>query len=105
MRARLAGLRLPGRIALHLAALALMLAACQGAAGSAPQTPSPAPPRAAPTAQVLTPSPVAARCTVVSPRPTPGPTEQSLFRPVNETDRAAGPESAALTIIEYGDYQ
>jgi len=44
-------------------------------------------------------------CTVVSPRPTPGPTEQSLFPPANEEDWVSGPENAAITIIEYSDFQ
>lgn len=44
-------------------------------------------------------------CTVSSPQPTPGPTEQTLFPPVNETDWALGPETASLTILEYGDFQ
>jgi hypothetical protein len=44
-------------------------------------------------------------CTVVSREPTPGPTEQSLIPPVNETDWVHGPEDAKVTIIEYGDFQ
>ena len=44
-------------------------------------------------------------CTVVSPRPTPGPTEQSLFPPASDEDWITGPENAAITIIEYGDFQ
>jgi hypothetical protein len=44
-------------------------------------------------------------CTVVSPQPTPGPTEQSLFPPVSDQDWVMGPETASITIIEYGDFQ
>jgi hypothetical protein len=44
-------------------------------------------------------------CTVVSRPPTPGPTEQSLVPPVDETDWSHGPEDAKVTIIEYGDFQ
>jgi hypothetical protein len=44
-------------------------------------------------------------CTVQSPFPTPGPTEQSLFPPVGETDWVIGPDSAAITFIEYSDFQ
>lgn len=44
-------------------------------------------------------------CTVQSPFPTPGPTEQSLFPPAGETDWVSGPNSAAITFIEYGDFQ
>jgi len=44
-------------------------------------------------------------CTVASPRPTPGPTERSLFPAERQGDWASGPLSATVTIIEYGDYQ
>ncbi|MBW8010393.1 MAG: hypothetical protein FVQ83_04005 [Chloroflexi bacterium] len=44
-------------------------------------------------------------CTVSSPQPTPGPTQQSIFPAVSEQDWALGPETASLTIIEYGDFQ
>lgn len=46
-----------------------------------------------------------AYCTVVSRQPTPGPTEQSVFPLVDETDWVHGPEDAKVTIIEYGDFQ
>lgn len=44
-------------------------------------------------------------CTVISPKPTPGPTQQSLFPPAGEEDWITGPNDAAITIIEYGDFQ
>lgn len=44
-------------------------------------------------------------CTVNSPQPTPGPTEQSIFPPVGEDDWSQGPEDAAVTIISYSDFQ
>lgn len=110
---------------LILAALsAVILAACQSAAGS-PTTPPPTgtdveldTPRAAasPTVEI---APTAtqeasddqvssldeANCTVVSRQPTPGPTEQSLVPPVSDSDWTHGPEDARVTIIEYGDFQ
>jgi len=46
-----------------------------------------------------------AQCTVVSGQPTPGPTQQSLFPPVDEGDWVKGPESADITLIEYSDFQ
>ena len=48
---------------------------------------------------------VRAKCTVVSRDPTPGPTEESLFDPVSESDWARGLDTAAVTIIEYSDFQ
>jgi hypothetical protein len=44
-------------------------------------------------------------CTVVSPQPTPGPTEQSLFPPVSEEDWVRGPSTAPVTVMIYSDYQ
>ncbi len=44
-------------------------------------------------------------CTVNSPAPTPGPTERSIFPPVTEADWVIGPETAAVTVIEYSDFQ
>jgi phosphohistidine phosphatase SixA len=46
-----------------------------------------------------------ANCTVVSHQPTPGPTEQSLVPPVGNGDWTYGPDDAAVTFIEYGDFQ
>ena len=44
-------------------------------------------------------------CTVISPPATPGPTEQSIFPPVSEKDWSTGPKDAAITLIEYSDFQ
>jgi len=48
---------------------------------------------------------VRAKCTVESRDPTPGPTEESIFAPVSESDWARGLDTAAVTIIEYSDFQ
>jgi cyclophilin family peptidyl-prolyl cis-trans isomerase/protein-disulfide isomerase len=44
-------------------------------------------------------------CNVISQQPAPGPTQQSIFPPVNEADWAKGPEDAYVTITEYSDFQ
>ncbi len=44
-------------------------------------------------------------CTVISPDPTPGPTEESMFAPITEKDWSIGPADATVTILVYGDYQ
>jgi hypothetical protein len=44
-------------------------------------------------------------CTVISPEPTPGPTEQSLFSPVSDADWSFGPKDAQITLLEYSDFQ
>ena len=44
-------------------------------------------------------------CTVITKAPTPGPTEESIFPPVGETDWFKGPATAKVTIIEYSDFQ
>ena len=48
---------------------------------------------------------VRANCTVESFDPTPGPTEESIFAPVTESDWVRGSYTAAVTIIEYSDFQ
>jgi protein-disulfide isomerase len=46
-----------------------------------------------------------ASCTVVSSMPEPDPTQVALFPPVREDDLAFGPPDAAVTILEYSDFQ
>jgi hypothetical protein len=62
-----------------------------------------------PVVQPITPEPgmVSAEpgCTVVSPAPTPGPTLQALFPSPSEADWRRGPLTAAVTIMEYSDFQ
>jgi len=73
---------------------------------SAPATLAPvtlAPATQASSAQAATSVP--AGCTVISPRPTPGPTQDSLFPPVSDADWTVGPQTAAVTFIEYSDFQ
>ncbi len=66
-----------------------------------PATPSPSLPPASTSSAEL----ASAGCTVQSPFPTPGPTEQSLFPPAGENDWVSGPDSAAMTLLEYSDFQ
>lgn len=88
------------------------LAACQGQAVS----PQPAPTEAAtpslvPTIQATlaeatpTQPEAPAGCTAISPKPTPGPTETSLFPPVSPDDWVKGPADASITLTEYSDFQ
>jgi protein-disulfide isomerase len=44
-------------------------------------------------------------CTVVTVKPTPGPTAVTIYPPVSTTDWVKGPDSAKVTIIEYSDFQ
>lgn len=98
--------------------LALLLVACRGDK-SQPQVESTTVPEptavayaTAPSGQALAatlPAPADQApppgCTIISPRPTPGPTEQSLFPPAGEADWTIGPDSAQITFIEYSDFQ
>jgi len=47
----------------------------------------------------------AAQCTVVSSQPTPDSTERSLFPAVSDVDWIQGPDTAAVTFVEYSDFQ
>lgn len=44
-------------------------------------------------------------CTVITREPTPGPTEESIYPQVGESDHVKGPNNAKVTIIEYSDFQ
>jgi cyclophilin family peptidyl-prolyl cis-trans isomerase/protein-disulfide isomerase len=46
-----------------------------------------------------------ATCQVVPVVPTPDPTAEVLLPAVNSTDWTYGPDTAAITVIEYGDFQ
>jgi hypothetical protein len=104
----------------------LLLTACQGASPTTTEEPSLV--ESAPTATKADPTQVPATeaksspqatasevdtftgssppgCTVVSPITGPEPTQDSPFPPVSEDDWVVGPEDAAITFIEYGDFQ
>ena len=49
--------------------------------------------------------PTLAKCTVASSQPTPDSTEQSLFPAVSDVDWIQGSDTAAVTFIEYSDFQ
>jgi hypothetical protein len=111
------------RILILLLGLALMLSACQGAnqpvqntvavvvQETATQVQAAPASAVAPTTTVEPSQPVTTQpaappgCTVVSPQPTAGPTEQSLFPPVSDSDWVQGLATAYVTITEYGDFQ
>ena len=46
-----------------------------------------------------------AGCTVITQKPTPGPTAESIFPTVGDTEWIEGPATAKVTIIEYSDFQ
>jgi len=98
-----------------LIGLAVLVSACQSTPGgspvqtttAAPQSPTTMePPSAQPTSLPTQGAQLAAaKCTVVSGLPTPGPTEQSLFPPPGSGDWMVGPDTARLTFTEYSDFQ
>lgn len=94
----------------------LFLAACSGGSQASPTIAAPTasqPATAAPKSEATATTAggaaaiadVAAGCTVISPKNTPGPTEQSLFPPVTDKDWSTGPKDARITLIEYSDFQ
>jgi hypothetical protein len=83
--------------------LAALMTACAqpnpaGTPASAAQTPT-RPLAAGPTATGL------AACTARTVKPTPNPTQEALLPPPGEDDWVVGPEGAAVTLIEYSDFQ
>jgi hypothetical protein len=99
-----------------LVVFALGLSACQGQSQASPTAVAPTVTRQS-TATLAAEAPVTTDkidqsvagtppgCTVISPPPTPGPTEQSVFPPVTENDWMIGPDDAEITLIEYSDFQ
>lgn len=80
--------------------LVFLLSACSGSQPSA--SPPPANPAEAQPAQAATRQP---GCTMVSRKPTPGPTEEALLPPPGEKDWIRGAQDASITFIEYSDFQ
>ncbi len=94
-------------ITLVLAALGLVGCLPQVKANPTPTAttttrPSPTVVLAVPTQAALFPD---SSCTVVTQKPTPGPTAASIFPPVSSTDWVKGPANAKVTMIEYSDFQ
>ncbi len=80
--------------------LLFLLAGCAAGAPTAP------PATQAPTRTPV--RPTATRepgCTVVSKQPTPTPLPDPLIAPVGKTDWTKGKPGAAVTIIDYSDFQ
>lgn len=114
---------MPKRLLLPAILIAWALASCQ-ASPSTPAVPvstssptaQPSATASAATTQAPTSSPapslepagttsIPQGCTVVSPQPTPGPTQQSIFPPVSDKDWVQGPATASVTLLEYSDFQ
>lgn len=92
--------------------LTLLLLVSVGLTACAKSTPTSVPTFAAPAPTTMVDVPQSSSlnapdsgCTVVARRPTPGPTQASLYPPVTEDDHVKGPDDAKVTIIEYSDFQ
>jgi cyclophilin family peptidyl-prolyl cis-trans isomerase/protein-disulfide isomerase len=81
-----------------------LLVACGGSAPAA-EEPTLVPPTDTAVPPTQPPASTLTDCTVVSALPTPSPEELSLFPPVGADERIKGPETAAVTIVEYSDFQ
>jgi protein-disulfide isomerase len=88
--------------------ITILLAGCLPQNQATP-TATPTKARPAPTAVLAVPSQAPqspqSGCTVITQKPTPGPTAVSVFPPVSASDWTKGPASAKVTIIEYSDFQ
>ncbi len=87
----------------------VVLAGCLPQAQASPTVTATEKARPAPTVVLTVPAQSALQpdsgCTVMTRKPTPGPTEESIFPSVISTDWVKGPSSARVTIIEYSDFQ
>jgi len=72
------------------------------AACTTPNTPTPSVNLVVPTNIII---PTQPACTTLITEPTPGPETPSIFPPVTSVDHILGPEDAAVTILDYSDYQ
>lgn len=77
--------------------LLLFISAC-----STPNTPTPDPNFVFPTNIIV---PTQPACTTLYAEPTPGSDTPSIFPPITSADHTRGPADAAVTILDYSDYQ
>ena len=96
-------------ILLFLMLSAVALAGCLPQAQASPTSTVAVVNRPSSTSVVNTPAQAAifpdSGCTVVTQKPTPGPTPETVYPPVTDTDWTKGPANAKVTIIEYSDFQ
>jgi hypothetical protein len=96
-------------ILISLLLMAVGLAGCIPQVQATPTATATTNTRPAPTVILTVPTQAAlfpdSGCTVITQKPTPGPTAESIFPPVSDTDWVKGPITAKVTIIEYSDFQ
>ena len=96
-------------ILLYMLVVALMVAGCLQQTQANPTSTATTIAHPAPTTVVTVPAQAAlfpeSGCTVVTQKPTEGPTPTSIYPTVTDTDWVKGPASASVTIVEYSDFQ
>ena len=96
-------------ILLFLMLASVLLASCIPQVQATPTLTATTSARPAPTVVLTVPAQAAlspdSGCTVITQKPTPGPTPVSIYPPVTDSDWIKGPASAKVTIIEYSDFQ
>ena len=96
---------------LYLLLMAVGLAGCLPQVQATPTSTSTATTEARPASTVVLSVPTQSAflpdpgCTVITQKPTPGPTVESIYPSVSDADWVKGPASAKVTIIEYSDFQ
>jgi hypothetical protein len=89
--------------------VALVLVGCLPQAQASPTSTTTSVSHPAPTTVITVPAQAdilpASGCTVVTKKPTPGPTAETIYPPITSSDWSKGPESAKVTILEYSDFQ
>jgi predicted component of type VI protein secretion system len=96
-------------ILLFLMLVAVVLTGCIPQVQATPTLTATTNARPAPTVALTVPAQAAispdSGCTVITQKPTPGPTPVSIYPPITDSDWVKGPASAKVTIIEYSDFQ
>ncbi len=94
---------------LYLTVMAVGLVGCLPRVQATPTSTASVVPRSSPTVTLAVPEEPAvlpdSGCTVITQKPTPGPTAELAYPPITSSDWVKGPAGAKVTIIEDSDFQ
>ncbi len=96
-------------VLLFLMLIAVVLSGCLPQTQASPTSTTTTVAHPAPTTVVTVPAQASilpdSGCTVITQKPTPGPTAETIYPPITGADWIKGPDTAKVTILEYSDFQ